>query len=214
MCSACCPLLGPSAGSALPSPGSFEASSPASTVLWRCATPWVPGTTLGCLRVALPGGVPVLSLPAVQTRGRGPGVRDPVPTTGINRLETGRASQVPGKPPSPICTGSSTPAGLHAPHRDGAAVRPPRGEQRRLLHWDFRSSIARLLGSLSTLRRVGRPTAVRKTRFQVLVRLSWAGLVTRKVSLKGFRLSSSSFPELYLARSPFHSLNVGFAHRP
>jgi len=159
MCSPCCPPLGPSAGSALPSPGSFEASSPASTVLWRCATPWVPGTTLGCLRVALPGVVPVVRSRRPRTRDRGPGVRQPVPTPGINRLETSRASQVPGKPPSPICPGSSTPAGLHAPHHDGAAVRPPRGVQRRLLHWDFRGSIARLLGSLSTLRRVGRPTA-------------------------------------------------------
>jgi hypothetical protein len=102
----------------------------------------------------------------------------------MNRLETFRASQVPGKPRVPIRTGSSTPAGLHAPYRDGAAARPPLREQRRLLHRDFRSSLARLFGSLSTLRRVGRPTAVRKTRFQVLARLSWAGVVTRKVSLK------------------------------
>src|SRR5262249_17039304 len=50
------------------------------------------------------------------------------------------------------------PAGLHAPHRDGAAARPPLREPRRLLHWDFRSSIARLLGWLSTLRSGGYPT--------------------------------------------------------
>ncbi len=67
MCSPWFPPLGPSAGSALPSTGSSEASSPASTVLRRCATPWVPGTTLGCLRVALPGAVPVASLPAAQS---------------------------------------------------------------------------------------------------------------------------------------------------
>jgi hypothetical protein len=66
VCSPGFPPLGPSAGSALPSTGSSEASSPASAVLWRCATPWVPGTTRRCLRVALPGGVSVLSLPAVQ----------------------------------------------------------------------------------------------------------------------------------------------------
>src|SRR6266481_5435211 len=61
-----------------------------------------------------------------------------------------RISQVLGNPPLPICTCSPTPAGLQAPHRRGAAVRPPQEEQRRLLHWDFRSSIAWLLGSLST----------------------------------------------------------------
>ena len=87
----------------------------------------------------------------------------------------------------------------------GAAVRPPRGEPRRLLQWDFRSSIAWLLGSLSTLRRVSCLTTVRKTRFQVLVGLSWAGVTTRRVSLKGFRVVSyisSSLPELNPWRNP------------
>ena len=40
--------------------------------------------------------------------------------------------------------------------------------------WVFRRSIARLSDSLSTLRSAGYPTP-RKTRFQLLVRLSWAG---------------------------------------
>jgi hypothetical protein len=119
-----------------------------------------------------------------RTPNRRPGVRHPVPTPGNNRLETSRASQVPGKPRLPIRTRSSTPAGRHAPYQNGAAVRPPLREQRRLLHWDFRSSIAWLFGSLSTLRRVSCLTAVRKTRFQVRVKLSWAGVMTRKVSLK------------------------------
>ena len=66
MCSPWFPLRGPPVGSALPSPGSSEASSPASTVLWRCATPWVPHAALRCLRLALPDAVPVVSLPAVQ----------------------------------------------------------------------------------------------------------------------------------------------------
>src|SRR5262249_13714480 len=41
--------------------------------------------------------------------------------------------------------------------------------------------------------------ARRKTRFQVLVRLSWAGLLTRRASKKGFRSASyitSPFPKL------------------
>jgi len=127
-----------------------------------------------------------LSLRSLRPRSpsRGPGVRRPVPTAGKNRLETSRGSQVPGKPRLPIRTGSSTPVGLHAPYQNGAAVRPPLRERRRLLPWDLRSSIAWLFGSLSTLRRVSCPTAVRKTRFQVRVRLSWAGVRTRKVSLK------------------------------
>ena len=66
MCSSWCPLLGPSVGSALPSTGSSEVSSPASTVLWRCATPCAPRAGLGCLRPTLPCVAPVVSLPAVQ----------------------------------------------------------------------------------------------------------------------------------------------------
>ena len=65
-CSPWCPTLGPPVGSALSSPGSAEMRSPASTVLWRCATPWVPLAALRCLRLALPGVVPVVSLPAVH----------------------------------------------------------------------------------------------------------------------------------------------------
>jgi hypothetical protein len=72
--SACFPPLGPSACSTLPFTGSLEASSPASTVLWRCATPWVPGAALRFLRLALPDAVPVVSLPTVQvTRPRARG---------------------------------------------------------------------------------------------------------------------------------------------
>jgi hypothetical protein len=66
MCSPWCPSPSPPVGSALPSPGSSEASSPASTVLWRCATPCTPLAALRCLRLAIPCGVPGASLPAVQ----------------------------------------------------------------------------------------------------------------------------------------------------
>ncbi len=65
-CFPCFPPLGPPVGSALPFPGSSEASSPASTVLWRCATPCAPLAALRCLRLAIPCGVPVVLLPAVQ----------------------------------------------------------------------------------------------------------------------------------------------------
>src|SRR5437588_2355902 len=45
----------------------------------------------------------------------------------------------------------------------------------------------------------------RKTRFQVLVRLSWAGLVTRRVSTKGFEAFLHLIPlsQACLAQSPF-----------
>jgi hypothetical protein len=68
------PPLGPPVGSALPSTGSSEVSSPASTVLWRCATPCAPLAGLGCLRPTIPCVAPVVSLPAVhvaQPRARG-----------------------------------------------------------------------------------------------------------------------------------------------
>ena len=74
----------PSAGSTLPFTGSSEASSPASAVLWRCATPCAPGTGLGFLRPALPCAAPVVSLPAVQNAQPRAWGSSPVPTTGIN----------------------------------------------------------------------------------------------------------------------------------
>ena len=101
VCFLCFPPRGPPVGSALPSTGSSGVSSPASQVLWRCATPWAPRAGLGCLRPALPCGAPVGSLPAVQNGSRGPGVRHPVPLAGSCRLETGRTSQVPGEPCCP-----------------------------------------------------------------------------------------------------------------
>jgi len=48
------PALGPPVGSALPFTGSSEASSPAATVLWRCATSCAPLAALRCLRLAIP----------------------------------------------------------------------------------------------------------------------------------------------------------------
>ena len=68
----------------------------------------------------------------------------------------------------------------------------------------FRGSIAWPSSSLSTLRRVDHPTQ-RKTRFQVLVRLSWTGLITRRVPSKGFRVASyisSPFPQAWLGANP------------
>ncbi len=73
----------------------------------------------------------------------------------------------------------------------------------------FRGSIAWPSSSLSTLRRVDHPTQ-RKTRFQVLVRLSWTGLLTRKVPSKGFRVVSYisfPFPQAWLGANPIGALH-------
>lgn len=60
----------------------------------------------------------------------------------------------------------------------------------------FRGSITRPLTWLSTLRGEGRPSP-RKTRFWRLARLCQAGLATRRVPTKGFRVRGSfSFPKL------------------
>ena len=53
----------------------------------------------------------------------------------------------------------------------------------------FRGSIARRLIWLSTLRRGGYPPP-RKTRFRLLVQLYRTGLVTRRVSTKGFKFKA------------------------
>ncbi len=55
-------------------------SSPVSAVLRSAPTSCVPLAVLGCLRPAIPCGVPVASLPAAQTPDRGPGVGHPVPS--------------------------------------------------------------------------------------------------------------------------------------
>ena len=68
-----------------------------------------------------------------------------------------RTSQVPARPQSPVCTCSSTPAEPIATHHNITPAWPPLRERRGLPQRDFRSSIAWLPGSLSTLRRVGYP---------------------------------------------------------
>jgi len=70
----------------------------------------------------------------------------------------------------------------------------------------FRGSIARHRDSLSPLRSGGRPPP-RQTRFRLLARLCRAGLVTRRVATKGFRVRvSSSFLELAWRYDPFSRL--------
>ena len=96
-----CPPTNPGRTSPFPPQGPRGTGSPVSSVLWRCATSCVPHAALRCLRLALPGVALVVSLPSVRNANRGPGVRHPVPTAGLNRLETNRTSQVPGEPSCP-----------------------------------------------------------------------------------------------------------------
>ena len=130
-CSSWCPSRGPPVGSALPFTGSSEASSPASTVLWRCATPCAPLAALRCLRLAIPCVAPVVSLPAGQdARPRAWG-SCPVPTTGKIRREASRASQVPGQPAVPMPC-SSTPAAPNTSGHCDVSTWPPLCPRRRL----------------------------------------------------------------------------------
>ena len=76
--------------------------------------------------------------------------------------------------PIPVCPCSSTPAGRGVPDLSGTLAWPPLRERRRRRREDFRGSIAWLSGSPPTYHDVGCPSP-RKARFQVLVRLSWAG---------------------------------------
>ena len=131
-----------------------------------------------------------------RTHNRGPGVHYPVPTAGPLRLETIRASQVPGKPWC-ACALLFDPGEPALPGHYGSAARPHAHSTTRALHERyFRGSITRHRHSLSTLRPVGRPKG-RKTRFWLpasSTRRDWlpAGFL-RKVSVM-FLTSLSPFP--------------------
>ena len=97
-------------------------------------------------------------------------------------LQPGIAKEMTGSPKflgnlnHSVCTCSKpTPAGLLAPdQKKSAAAWLLVIKRQRLPRQVFRRSIASLSDSLSTLRR-GRCLPRRKTRFQLLVRLYWAG---------------------------------------
>jgi hypothetical protein len=93
----------------------------------------------------------------------------------------------------------------YPPCHDGAAARPPLEERRRLPHWDFRSSMPWPRSSLSTLRRLGYPSATQDA-------LPGAGqaLLGGLGYPQGFKerfpvcfLHHFPLSQAYLARSPF-----------
>jgi hypothetical protein len=157
----CCPATAPRRGAPFPPPGPRGTSSPASAVLWSAPIPGRP-----CRPTSLPsrdGYHPVRlcsSLHTSPTPAWGQGCSGQA-TPGACRYRggDGRASQVPGEPRLPVCRVHSTPAGLRAPDRYGAAAWPLVCEKQRLPRKVFRRSIARRSGSRPTLRRVGYPTA-------------------------------------------------------
>ena len=81
--------------SALSSTGSFEASSPASQVLQRCATPRAPLAGLRCLRPTIPRGAAVVRSQRSRLPNRGPGVDKPDPGRQHTR---GDRRGLPGSP--------------------------------------------------------------------------------------------------------------------
>jgi hypothetical protein len=112
--------------------------------------------------------------------------------------------------------GSSTPAGLHAPCRSGAAAWPPREERRGLPHWDFRSSIAAPQSSLSTLRMVGCPTATQNS-LPAAGQALLGGLDYPQGFAARFRkctLHLIPLSRTYLAQSPFLFVPLSFFSDP
>jgi len=199
-CSPWFPPPGPPAGSALPSPGSAEMRSPGSTVLWRRPTPCAPLAALGCLRPAIPCGASVGSLPAVQTQGRGPGVRHPVPTTG--KCPQGGSQGLPGSRAThcpyalffdPGRTERARPVRRVGMAPAMSTAKAPANQS------SFRGSIARPWDSLFTLRPTCRHGG-RKTRFRLPAKLCRTGLATRRVATKGFRRCHPSGRALAHAR--------------
>jgi hypothetical protein len=85
------------------------------------------------------------------------------------------------------------------------AWRSPRGRPRRgLTTRKFRGSITQRLIWLSTLRGDGRPSP-RQTRFRLLARLCRTGLVTRRISMKGF-----TFEMILLSRASWRKVKLRY----
>ena len=206
-CSPWFPPLGPPVGSALPSTGSAEASSPASTVLWRCATSCVPLTGLGCLRLA----IPCVRLSFRSRRSRTPQPRARGSSAGpLTGKSAGRRSGPPKflenpRVPMPC---SSTPAG---PTRQALRRRRhgPRYVHDEGSH-DNATFEAQSHGLGTRCLRFVRCLAAPDAR---LASRCWplygTGLATRRIPLKGFRTASylsSPFPKLACARTAYFIL--------
>ena len=97
----------------------------------------------------------------------------------------------------------SDPGRPSVPGLYGTPTRPPLRPRRGRLHCYFRGSITRLQHSLSTLRRMGRPTTTQDS-LPAAGQALPDGIRTRKVPSKGFSVFSyitSSFPKLRDAKT-------------
>src|SRR6516225_44595 len=195
MCSACVPRSSLPADASLPSTGSSGASSPASTVLSKRYDflPPIPPHFVAFvwryLRVHS-----FFSLPGGRVRRRGLELVTRYPQPGFRRGND-RISQVPGEPQVSVRHVQSTPAGLLAPDQYSAAARPLVSEQQRLPRKVFRRSIAWLSDSLSTLRSAGCPRPTQDS-LPAVGQTLLDGLSTRRVPMRGFRVSTTSHPPL------------------
>jgi hypothetical protein len=124
---------------------------------------------LRCLRLAVPQRSLVNFAPRRTSEPPGPGVGHPVSPSGFSLR---KRQDLPSSWGTPIVRSHMirpTPAGLQTPDHYGAATWPLVNQQQRLPRKVFRSSIAWLSDSLSTLRSA-RYHAPRKTRFRPLVK--------------------------------------------
>ena len=149
--------------------------------------------SLGDTSVAL-----VVFAPGRTSAPPGPGVGKPVSPAGCCR-GSNRISQVPGEPQLSVCTCSNpTPAGLLVSDHYDTAAWPLVCKKQRLPRQAFRSSIAWLSDSLSTLRSDGYPDPTQDS-LPVAGQALLDGFRTRKVPMKGFKVVSYisfSFPKL------------------
>src|SRR6516162_5597890 len=195
MCSACFPRSGLPTDASLPSAGSSGASSPASAVLSRRYDflPPVPPCFVS-FAWRYPRVHSFFSLPGGRVRRLGLELLTRYLQSGFCR-ENDRISQVPGEPQVSVRHVQSTPAGLLAPDYYGAAARPLVSEQQRLPRKVFRRSIAWLSDSLSTLRSAGYPRPTQDS-LPAVGQTLVDGLCTRRVPMRGFRVSTTSHPPL------------------
>src|SRR5271165_4821229 len=171
--------------------------SPASTILWDTPTPRRSSRPVRFLHAPIP---PCRPWFAPLGRGRptgGLGVVGSGLPSGFT-METSGSLRFLGNPGG-HCPCSSTPVGsgrLSGP-RVSCLTRPPPVSTTKapgVLY--FRGSITRPLTSLSTLRRMGRPTTTQDSLLAAGPALP-GGIRTRRVSTKGFRVRvSSSLPKL------------------
>jgi hypothetical protein len=189
------PSVEPAGRASLPSTGSSGVSSPASSVLSKRydflppIPPHFVAFALRYLRVHS-----FFSLPGGRVRRRGLELLTRYLQPGSHGGDD-RISQVPGEPQMSVRHVKSMPAGLLAPDRYGAAVRPLVSEQQRLPRKVNRRSIEWLSDSLLTLRSAGYPRPTQDS-LPAVGQTLLDGLFTRRVPMRGFRVLSTSHPPL------------------